>query len=205
MIRIALVDDHLFLRVGLKSMIDDQPDMKVVVEAGGAEEAIAKCALERPDIAIMDIRMPGTSGIDCTVALQNEAPETKVIMLTTFDTDENLYRSLNAGAHAFLLKDLPKAEFLDTVRAVHRGDYILPPAVEGRMAEHLLKEPLSKREVDIIRGVAAGLSNKEIGVKLFITESTVKGHLNRILVKLNARARTDAVISAIKRGLITIE
>ncbi len=204
-IRLALIDDHLFLRVGLASMLDSQPDMKVVAEAGSAEEALAKCAEQKPDIAIMDLRMAGMSGIECTAELRHSAPETKVIILTTFDSDENVYRALHAGAHAFLLKDVPKLEFLETIRAVHNGTYRLPAAVSERVAERLREEPLSDREVEILRCIASGRSNKEIGSDLSISESTVKGHINRILSKLHARDRTEAVVAALKRGLIAIE
>ncbi|HEY2342438.1 MAG TPA: response regulator transcription factor [Chthoniobacteraceae bacterium] len=204
-IRLALIDDHLFLRVGLASMLESQPDMTVVAEAGSAEEALTKCADERPDIAIMDLRMGGMGGIECTASLRHAVPETKVIILTTFDSDENLFRALHAGAYAFLLKDVPKLEFLETIRAVHAGSYRLPPAIAERVAERLREEPLSDREIEILRRIAAGRSNKEIGVDLSISESTVKGHINRILSKLHAHDRTEAVVVALKRGLIAID
>ncbi len=203
-IRIALIDDHVFLRIGLGSILESQDDMKVVVEAGSAEEGLEKCAGERPHVAIVDLRLPGMDGVKCTAALRHSTPETKVIILTTFDSDENKYRALSAGAHAFLLKDVPKAQFLETIRAVHSGAYHLPPEVAERVAEHLRAEPLSNREIEILECIASGRSNKEISSALGISESTVKGHINRIMTKLHARDRTEAVVAAVKRGVIAI-
>jgi len=205
LIRIALIDDHLFLRLGLASMLESQSDMQVVAEAGSAEEALPICEKQRPDIVLMDLRMPGMSGVECTAALRHSVPETKVIVLTTFDSDENMYRALQAGAHAFLLKDVSKAELLDTIRLVYAGTYRLPQAVSERVAERLREEPLTDREIEILGCIASGRSNKEISSSLFISESTVKGHINRLMTKLHARDRTEAVVAALKRGLIAID
>lgn len=204
-IRIALIDDHLYLWIGLASMLEKQSDMEVVAEAGTAEEGIARCRETNPDIALMDLRLPDGDGIKFTAALRHAAPDTRVIVLTTFDNDKNMYGAIQAGAHAFLLKDVPKADLLATIRTVHSGVYQLPATVAKRVAERLREEPLSDREIEIVRCIAAGQSNKEISAQLFISESTVKGQINRILAKLHARDRTEAVVAALKRGLIHIE
>jgi two-component system NarL family response regulator len=203
-IRLLLVDDHLVVRMGIASMLNGQPDMEVVGEAGSGEEALARCQQVTPAVVLMDLRLPGMSGIECTAALRKLDAPPRVIVLTSFDDGENVYQALQAGAHAYILKDLSPSELLQTIRAVHAGEYRLAPAASAQLARRVPGE-LSSRELAILRLVSRGRSNKEVGDKLEITESTVKGHLNNILAKLHASDRTEAVTIALRRGLISLE
>lgn len=203
-IRLMLVDDHLVIRMGIASMLNGQPDMEVVAEAGSGEEAVIRCAQVTPAVVLMDLRLPGMTGIKCTAALAKLASPPRVIVLTSFDDGENVYQALQAGARAYILKDVSPPELLQTIRAVHAGEYRLAPAASAQLAKRLPGE-LSSRELAILRLVSRGRSNKEVGDKLTITESTVKGHLNNILAKLHARDRTEAVTIALRRGLMNLE
>ncbi len=202
-IRLMLVDDHLVVRMGIASMLNGQPDMEVVAEAGSGEEAISRCAQAAPAVVLMDLRLPGMTGIECTAVLRKLSTPPRVIVLTSFDDGENVYQALQAGAHAYILKDLSPADLLQTIRAVHAGEYRLAPAASAQLARRVPGE-LSSRELAILRLVSRGRSNKEVGDKLGITESTVKGHLNNILAKLHARDRTEAVTIALRRGMISL-
>jgi two-component system NarL family response regulator len=203
-IRLLIADDHLVVRMGLRSMIDTQPDMEVVAEAANGREAVEIFREHKPDIALMDLRMPVMGGVEATIAIRAEFPEARVIVLTTYDGDENIYRALRAGAMAYLLKDIPRGEFLDDVRAVHSGQYCIPPAVAARLAQRLPYSELSCRELDVLKLIVEGLSNKEIASALAITESTVKNHVNSLLAKLRVNDRTQAATMALRRGIVML-
>jgi two-component system NarL family response regulator len=203
-IRLLIADDHLVVRMGLRSMIDTQPDMTVVAEAANGREAIESFREHKPDIALMDLRMPVMGGVEATIAIREEFPDARVIVLTTYDGDENIYRALRAGAMAYLLKDIPRGEFLDDVRAVHSGQYCIPPTVAARLAQRLPYSELSCRELDVLKLIVEGLSNKEIASALAITESTVKNHVNSLLGKLRVNDRTQAATMALRRGIVML-
>lgn len=204
-IKILIVDDHLVVRMGLKSMIDSQSDMAVVAEAGNGQEAVTLFREHQPDIVLMDLRMPEMSGVEATTAIRENFPEARVIVLTTYDGDENIYRALQAGARAYLLKDIPRNEFLDNVRAVHNGHYCVPPAVAVRLAQRMPHPDLSSRELEVLKLIVEGMSNKEIASALSVTESTIKNHVNSILGKLNVRDRTQAATTALRRGIVMLD
>lgn len=202
--RLLLVDDHIVVRVGIRSLLDDQPDMEVVGEAGSGEEALALFPECRPDIVLLDLRLPAMNGIECTAALRALDPHVRVILLTTFDGGENIYRALQAGAKAYVLKDVGPAELLQTIRAVSAGNYQLNPDILRQLAQRLPESDLQPRELEVLRLVSRGRSNKEIGATLGVAESTVKGYLNTILAKLHAHDRTEAVTIALRQGLIAL-
>ena len=204
-IRILIVDDHLVVRIGLRSMIDTQSDMVVDAEAANGQEAVALFREHRPEIALMDLRMPVMGGVEATIAIRGDFPDARIIVLTTYDGDEDIYRALQAGARAYLLKDIPRDEFLNDVRAVHSGQYCIPPAVAARLAQRLPFLDLSSRELDVLRLIVQGMSNKEIGGALSITESTVKNHVNSILAKLKVNDRTQAATTALRRGIVVLQ
>ena len=204
-IRILIADDHLVVRMGLRSMIDTQPDMTLIAEAANGREAVQLFREHRPDIALMDLRMPVVGGVQATIAIREEIPDARIIVLTTYDGDENIYRALRAGARAYLLKDIPREEFLDDIRAVYNGRYCIPPAVAARLAQRLPFSELSSRELEVLTLIVRGMSNKEIGSALAITESTVKNHVNSILEKLHVNDRTQAATSALRRGIVALD
>lgn len=202
-ISILIVDDHLVVRMGLRSLIDSQPDMVVVAEAATGRETIERFRQTKPDVVLMDLRMPDGGGVEATAAICGEFPNAHVLVLTTYDGDENIYRTLQAGARGFLLKDIARDEFLNAVRAVHAGQYFVPPAVAALLAKRVPALELSVREVEVLRWIVEGLSNKEIAAALSITESTVKNHVNSILAKLKVKDRTQAATTALRRGIVT--
>ena len=204
-IRILIVDDHLVVRIGLRSMIDTQSDMIVVAEAANGREAVALFREHRPEITLMDLRMPVMGGAEATIAIREDFPDARIIVLTTYDGDENIYRALQAGARAYLLKDISREEFLNDVRAVHSGQYRIPPAVAARLAQRMPFSDLSSRELDVLRLIVQGMSNKEIGGALSITESTVKNHVNSILAKMKVNDRTQAATTALRRGIVVLQ
>ena len=204
-IRLLIADDHLVVRVGLRSMLDTQPGMVVVAEAANGREAFELFREHKPDVTLMDLRMPIMGGVEATIAIRGEFPDARVIVLTTYDGDENIYRALRAGAMAYLLKDIPRGEFLDDVRAVYSGQYCIPPAVAARLAQRLPYSELSSRETEVLKLIVEGLSNKEIGSALTISESTVKNHVNSILAKLRVSDRTHAATMALRRGIVTVD
>ena len=204
-IRLLLVDDHLVVRMGLAFMMNSQEDMSVIAEAATGAEALALFNGLNPDVVLMDLKLPDMSGIECTALLRKVQPEARVIILTTYGGDENIYRALQAGARTYLLKDMSGEEILSAVRAVAAGQTCLPPSIAARLAARMPDSDLSSREITILRSIAQGLSNKEIGSSLNITESTVKGHVNHLLSKLKARDRTEAVTMALRRGLISLD
>ncbi len=204
-LRVLLVDDHFVVRMGLASLINSQPDMKVVAEAGSGEEAVELCVKHQPDIILMDLRLPGMSGAEATAAICQRFPEARVIVLTTFGGDENIYRALHAGARAYLLKDVRREDFLSTVRAVHAGECKLPADIAVRLLRRNPAEELSARETEVLRLVARGRSNKEIADRLTISESTVKNHMTNILSKLRVPDRAGAVAAAMRDGLVSLD
>jgi DNA-binding NarL/FixJ family response regulator len=202
-IRILIVDDHPIVREGLAALIERRADMTVVGEAGTGEAAIAQFRALQPDVTLMDLRMPELGGVAAITAIRQEFPAARIIILTTYDGDEDIYRGLQAGARAYLLKDAPREELLDAIRAVHAGQTRIPPAVAAKLAERMMGGPeLTAREVEVLAQIVAGASNKEIGTALGISEGTVKAHVNSILGKLGVTDRTQAVTTAIQRGIV---
>jgi DNA-binding NarL/FixJ family response regulator len=204
MIRVLSVDDHALLRDGIAALIANQPDMELVAEASNGREAIEMFRKHNPDVTLMDLQMPEMSGIDAMSAIRNEFPEARIIVLTTYAGDAQVFRALQGGARAFLLKGLLRKELLDTIRAVHAGQKRLPPEIAAEIAEHATDEALSPREIEVLRLIAGGNANKEIAARLSVTEETVKGHVKNILAKLGASDRTHAVTLGLKRGFIDL-
>jgi DNA-binding NarL/FixJ family response regulator len=202
LIRVLVVDDHPLMRAGLSGEINLQKDMKVVAEAADGEEAIASFRAHRPDITLMDIRMPSLNGIDAIIALRQEFPNARFIILTTAAGDVQARRAFEAGAMGYLLKNLLRTELIDTIRLVHAGRKRIPPEIAQVMAEHAGDEAITPRELEVLRGIAKGKANKIVASDLNISEHTVKNHVKNILAKLNANDRTDAVMIAIRRGII---
>jgi DNA-binding NarL/FixJ family response regulator len=203
-IRILTVDDHPLLRGGIANAISAQADMTVIAEAADGNEAVQRFREHRPDITLMDLRMPNGNGIDAITAIRSEFASARIIVLTTFGGDIQALRAFKAGASGYLLKSMLRAELIDTIRLVHRGHRRIPPEIALEIAEHAADEVITSRELDVLRGVARGGSNKLIADELSISEHTVKGHLKNILGKLNANDRTHAVMIALRRGLLDI-
>ena len=206
MITVMLVDDHPVVRAGLRGMLEVEPDILVVAEAGSGAEALALAAIHHPRLVLMDLRMPGGDGVETTRTLREELPDTTVVMLTTYDGDADILRAVAAGAAGYLLKDATSAELADAVRAASRGETVLARAVAGRLVRQV-RDPnpttsLSARELEVLQHVAAGATNAEVGRSLFISEATVKTHLVRIFTKLEVTDRTAAVTTAMARGLL---
>ena len=200
--RIMIADDHPVVREGFAAMIGTEPDMTVVAQARSGEEALDLFRRVRPDVTLMDLRMPGMGGVDAIRAIRREFPDSRLIVLTTYDGDEDIYRALEAGAQAYLLKDMLCDEILAAIRAVHAGQRRIPAAVGTRLAERMAGMDLSEREHHVLEFVATGKSNKQIAAALEITEATVKGHVTNILGKLGVTDRTQAVVTALRRGLV---
>jgi DNA-binding NarL/FixJ family response regulator len=203
-IRILIADDHPVVREGLAAMIKRRTDMTVVAEANHGQEAVALFHQHQPDVVLMDLRMPEMDGVEAILTIREQTPEARVIVLTTYDTDEDIYRALRAGAKAYLLKDTPREELLDTIRAVSAGRTRVPSDVAAKLVERVSSETLTAREVDVLRLIVAGHSNREIATRLYISEGTVKTHVNHILMKLGVSDRTQAVTTALKRGLVSL-
>jgi len=203
-IRILIADDHPVVREGLAAMIKRRTDMTVVAEANHGQEAVALFHQHQPDVVLMDLRMPEMDGVEAILTIREQTPEARVIVLTTYDTDEDIYRALRAGAKAYLLKDTPREELLDTIRAVSAGRTRVPSDVAAKLVERVSSETLTAREVDVLRLIVAGHSNREIATLLYISEGTVKTHVNHILMKLGVSDRTQAVTTALKRGLVSL-
>jgi DNA-binding NarL/FixJ family response regulator len=203
-IRVLAVDDHALLRDGISALIANQSDMELVGEAANGREAIELFRKHRPDVTLMDLQMPEMGGIDALSAIRGEFPEARIVVLTTYAGDVQVFRALKAGARAFLLKGLLRKELLDTIRAVHAGQKRLPPEIAAEIAEHATDDALTAREIDVLRLIAGGNANKEVAARLSITEETVKGHVKNILAKLGANDRTHAVTIGLKRGIIDL-
>lgn len=200
-IRLLLVDDHLVVRIGLRSLVEVQPDMVVAGEAAGGKEAVALFAKLKPDITLMDLRMPDLNGTAATTTIRHTFPGARVLVLTTFDSDEDIYRALEAGAAGFLLKDTSGETLLKTIREVHAGTYRLPPAIATRLTQRQAAPELSPRELEVLHLIVKGRSNKEIGSDLGLAENTVKNHVKMIFEKLKVADRTQAATTALQRGL----
>lgn len=202
--RILLADDHLVVRMGLRSLLEVQPDMTVVTDVATGEEALRAYLAHQPDLALMDLRMPGMDGIEATLAIRQIFPAARVVVLTTYETEEDICRALEAGAAAYLLKNTDGETLLQTLRAVHAGTYRLPESISTRLMQRRTAPHLSPRELEVLQWIARGLSNKEIAATLGVAENTVKNHVKMILDKLGVADRTQAVTTALQRGLIRL-
>lgn len=200
-IRVLIVDDHAIVRQGLAVMIENEPDMTVVGQAGNGQEAIEQYRQQQPDVTLMDLRMPQMNGVDATVAICAESVGARIIILTTYDGDEDIYRGLSAGAKGYLLKDAEPEALLNAIHIVHGGKQYIPSEVAAKLIQRMNDPELSDRELEVIHLMVDGFNNHDIGAALHITESTVKFHINRILSKLGVSDRTQAVIKALKRGI----
>jgi len=203
-IRILSVDDHLLLREGIAAVIEDQPDMTLVGQADNGREAIKAFRQHRPDVTLMDLRMPDMSGIEVITAIRKEFPSARIIVLTTYAGDVQAVKAFKAGAAGYLLKSMLRKELLQTIRTIHAGKRHVPAEVAREIAEHAVDDALTEREVEVLKGVAAGKSNKLIAAELAIAESTIKVHMKSILPKLAASSRTHAVMIALKRGILDV-
>jgi DNA-binding NarL/FixJ family response regulator len=203
-IRILTVDDHQLLREGIAAVLDGQPDMTLVGQASNGAEAIESFRRHRPDITLMDLRMPDMSGIEAIGVIRAEFPNARIIVLTTYAGDAQAAAALKAGAAGYLLKNLVRKELIETIRLVHSGKRRVPSEIAAQIAEHVADDMLSEREIEVLRCVAAGKSNKLIAVELAISEGTVKSHMKSILPKLEASDRTHAVMIALRRGILDL-
>jgi DNA-binding NarL/FixJ family response regulator len=203
MIRVLSADDHALLRDGISALIASQSDMEVVAEASNGGEAIELFRKHRPDVTLMDLQMPEMGGIDAMSAIRGEFPEARIIVLTTYAGDIQVFRALRAGARAFLLKGLLRKELLETIRAVHAGHKRLPPEIAAEIAEHATDDSLTPREIEVLR-LIAGEREQGVAAQLSLTEETVKGHVKNILAKLGANDRTHAVTIGLKRGIFEL-
>ena len=204
-IRILTADDHPLLRYGVAALIGAEPDMELVAQASTGREAIEQFRRHQPDVTLMDLQMPGMNGIEAIIAIRSEFPNARIIVVTTYSGDVQVTRALKAGARAYILKGNLAGELLETIRAVHAGQRRIPTEVAAEVAEHAGEEGLSEREIEVLRLIACGNANKEIGAQLSITEETVKSRVSSILSKLGANDRTHAVTIALKRGIIALE
>jgi len=203
-IRILIADDHSVVREGLVSLVKRKSDMVVVAEASNGREAVQLWKEHRPDVTLLDLRMPELNGVGAIKEIRELDGNAQIVVLTTYDGDEDIYRAIKAGAKAYLLKDTARDALVDTVRRVHAGETYLPPQLAAKLAERVSGEALSPREIDVLQRMAVGKSNKEIGAELFISEGTVKTHIKSIFSKLDVVSRTEAVATATRRGLIQL-
>lgn len=201
-IRVMSVDDHPLMREGVAAIVRSEAGLELCAEAATAEGAVRLYRERRPDVTLMDVRLPGRSGIEVVAEIRAEFPEARFLMLSSFEGDVEVQRALAAGARGYLLKSAPPAEIVAAIRAVHAGGRCVPPALAARIVEHLHHDPLTEREIEVLREVARGLRNREVAGELKIAEETVKAHLRSILDKLGARDRTEAVAIAVRRGVI---
>lgn len=203
-IRVMSVDDHPLLREGLAALVNNQPGMVLVAQAANAQEGIAQFRKHRPDVTLMDLRLPDKGGIEALIAIRAEFPEAKIVMLTTFEGDVEVQRALEAGARGYILKSMAPKEIVEVILQVHAGKKRIPSQVAAQLAEHLSDEALTDREVEVLGQIAGGNRNRDIAEKLFITEETVKVHIKHIMEKLGASDRTQAVAIGLRRGIIQL-
>jgi DNA-binding NarL/FixJ family response regulator len=202
--RVLSVDDHPLLSEGIAAIINSQPDMVMVSQAATATEGIQRYREVQPDVTLMDLRLPDISGIDAIIAIRTEFPEARIIVLTTFEGDVEIQRALQAGARAYLLKNMPPNEIVEVIRQVRAGKKRVPAEVAAQLAEHMGDERLTARELDVLRRIAGGNRNRDIAELLFISEETVKVHIKHIMDKLGAKDRTQAIAIAVRRGIIEL-
>lgn len=203
-IRILCVDDHPLMREGIAAVIRNEPDMLLVAEAVNGKDAIARFGEHKPDITLMDLRLPDICGIEAVRAIRSEFNDARIILLTTFDGDADIRLALEAGAQSYMLKSMPRRELVETIRRVHEGRCYVPPEVAAQLAEHMGQDLLSRREIEVLAKIAGGNRNSDIGCMLFISEETVKGHVKHIMEKLGANDRTEAVAIGVRRGIIKL-
>jgi DNA-binding NarL/FixJ family response regulator len=203
-IRVLVVDDHQVVRMGMKAMINAEADMEVVAEAGDGRAAITAYELQRPDITLMDLRLPGMSGPEIITEIRKRAPHANIIVITTYDADEDVYRAVQAGARGYLLKGTFAEGMLEAIRHVHAGRRLIAPEVAARLADRVSSPSLTSREISVLELVARGMSNKEIGATLFLTEDTIKTHLRHAFGKLGVSDRTEAAMLAVQKGIIRL-
>ena len=204
-LRILIADDHPVVREGLVAILNHNDDMTVVAETCDGCEAVEQYFKHMPDVALVDLRMPRMNGVEVIVAIRERHPAARVVVLTTFDSDEDIFRALQAGAKAYFLKDIPRDQLLSNIRSVCKGNTIIPPEIAAKLAHHISIESLTSREREVLDVLAGGNSNKEIAAKLCISEGTVKSHVNAIMRKLDAADRTQAVTTALRHGLIQLD
>ena len=204
-IRILIADDHPVVRAGLTSMLGTQTELEVVGTAASGEEALIKLEQTRPDVLLLDLRMHGMSGVETLHAMKRARSHTRAMILTSFETDEDIYRAVQAGAYGYLLKDTSLREMITAIRTVHGGKKYIPQEIAARLADRMMRTDLTPREVEILQALAKGHTNKQIGKALGISENTVKNHVNSIIEKLEVSDRTQAATTAIQRGLITLD
>ncbi|MBV9434682.1 MAG: response regulator transcription factor [Acidobacteria bacterium] len=205
LIRILAVDDHPLLRSGIAALVNSEPDLKLVAEASNGKEAIVAFRAHQPDVTLMDLQMPGIDGLDAIIAIRAEFPEARIIVLTTYHGDVQVLRALKAGARAYILKGHVHRELLETIRAVHAGQKRIPPEIAAELAEHAADDALTEREIEVLKLIGAGNSNKQIANRLFVGEATIKSHVTNILSKLGANDRAHAVTIGLKRGIIEFD
>jgi DNA-binding NarL/FixJ family response regulator len=201
-IRILIVEDHAVVRQGLVALLNTVPDFSVVAQAADGDAGVALFREHRPDVTLMDLRLPKQNGVESITKIRSEFPEARIIVLTTFDGDEDIYRALQAGAKGYLLKGMDGDVLMEAIRAVHAGKSRVPAMVAERLAGRLSGPVLTERETDVLKQIVLGLSNKEIGAALFISEATVKTHINSLLGKLGVSDRTQAATTALQRGIV---
>ena len=203
-IRVFSVDDHPLLQEGLAAIINNQPGMVLIAQASNAQEGVQLFRKHKPDVTLMDLRLPDKSGIDAMIAIRAEFPEARIIMLTTFEGDVEIQRALEAGARGYMLKSMPPKDLVEVIRQVHAGKKRIPPQLAAQLAEHMSDEDLTAREIEVLSQIAGGNRNRDIAEKLFITEETVKVHIKHIMEKLGANDRTQAVAIGVRRGIIEL-
>ena len=203
-IRVLIVDDHSIVRQGLATIINRDPEMTVIAQAEDGQQAIACFGEYQPDVTLMDLRMPQMGGVEAITAICAQFKPARIIVLTTYDGDEDIYRGLQAGAKGYLLKDTKPNELLNAIRMINRGQQYIPPEVGAKLVQRMSNPELSDRELEVLRLIGQGMSNLDIATALTIGESTVKSHVNRILSKLGVSDRTQAVIIAVKRGIVSL-
>jgi len=204
-IKLMVVDDHPAFRIGLTALVSSQPDMKVVAETGNGRDAVELFRKTAPDLVLMDLRLPGFSGVSAITALHREFKQCRTIVITTYDCDEDIYRACQAGAQACLLKDSSAEEIIGTIRKVYSGAKCIPAALVDRLKDRHRREELTERETDVLRCLARGRNNREIATSLFISEDTVKTHLKNVFAKLGVEDRTGAVLAAVRHGIVHLE